>query len=102
VFPHGQDVTGWHVYSADWRTDRIVFAVDGIETYRVTRPMVEQYGRWAYEAPKFLILNVAIGGNYPRMVNRAVEPYPGLPEATVHLIQSNDAVMLVDWVKVTD
>jgi hypothetical protein len=62
--------------------------------------MVEQYGRWAYDEPKFLILNVALGGNYPQAVNHATTPYPGLPQATVDLIKAGKATMMVDWVKV--
>jgi hypothetical protein len=63
--------------------------------------MVEQYGRWAFDNPKFVILNVAIGGNYPQAVNGARAPYPGLPEATVDLIKNNRLAMTVDWVRVT-
>lgn len=100
-FPAGQDITGWHVYSLDWRPDGFVFAVDGEAFYRVPRSMVEQHGRWAYDNPKFLILNVALGGNYPQAVNHAPAPYPGLPAATVDLIKANRATMLVDWVRVT-
>lgn len=100
IFPSGQDITGWHVYSADWGSDEIVFKVDDVETFRVTRPMVEQYGRWAYDAPKFLVLNFAIGGYYPQTVNQAKTPYPGVPAATVDLIKSGRATMMVDWVRV--
>ena len=74
--PEGQDITGWHVYSMDWTATGFVFKVDDREIYQVTRAMVEQYGRWAYDNPKFLILNVAIGGNYPQAVNHAQMPYP--------------------------
>ena len=46
-FRQGGDSTGWHVYSMDWTADAVVFKVDGTEEYRVTKPMVERYGRWA-------------------------------------------------------
>jgi beta-glucanase (GH16 family) len=95
------DISGWHVYSMDWRPDGFVFKVDDVEIYRVTRAMVEQYGRWAYDTPKFLILNLAIGGNYPRSVNHADAPYPGVPASTVDLIKAGSATMMVDWVRVT-
>jgi beta-glucanase (GH16 family) len=100
-FAHGGDITAWHVYSMDWTTDSIVFNVDGNEEYRVTRPMVERYGRWAYDNPKFLILNLALGGQYPESVNKIAQPYAGLPQSTVDLIKSDNAVMVVDWVRVT-
>ena len=101
VFPAGQDATGWHVYSVDWSRDAIVFHVDDREIYRVTRPMVEQYGRWAFDNPKYLILNLALGGGYPRAVNGASAPYVGLPATTVKLIESDNVSVLVDWVRVT-
>jgi len=100
-FAHGRDITAWHVYSMDWTTDSIVFNVDGNEEYRVTRPMVERYGRWAYDNPKFLILNLAVGGQYPESVNKIAQPYAGLPQSTVDLIKADNAVMVVDWVRVT-
>ena len=33
--------------------------------------------------PEYLILNLALGGNYPRSVNKVERPYPGLPAGTV-------------------
>ena len=95
------NITNWHVYSVDWAPDELVFKVDDVEIYRVTRAMVEKYGRWAFDNPKFLILNLALGGGFPNSVNRAKTPYFGLPESTVELIKRGDAVTLVDWVRVT-
>src|SRR4029079_601835 len=63
-FPEGTDITGWHVYSIEWRPDGFVFKVDDDEFYRVPKADVEKYGRWAYDNPKFLILNFALGGQY--------------------------------------
>ncbi len=100
-FTHGGDITGWHVYLMEWTTDALVFKVDGNEEYRVTRAMVERYGRWAYDNPKFLILNLALGGQYPQAVNHIAEPYVGLAQSTVDLIKADKAVMVVDWVRVT-
>ena len=100
-FTGGGDITGWHIYSLDWSADSLVFKVDGNQEYRVTRTMVERYGRWAYDNPKFLILNLALGGQYPQSVNKVADPYIGLPQSTVDLIKSDKAVMVVDWVRVT-
>jgi beta-glucanase (GH16 family) len=100
-FRQNGDITGWHVYSIDWSPDNVIFKVDGNEEYRVTKSMVEGYGRWAYDNPKFLILNLALGGQYPQSVNKAADPYPGLPQSTVDLIAADNAVMIVDWVRVT-
>ena len=100
-FPRGESTTGWHVYSVDWTSTELVFRVDGGEIYRVTRPMVERYGTWAFDNPKYLILNLALGGVYPASVNGVREPYLGLPASTVELIREGRARVLVDWVRVT-
>ncbi len=100
-FPAGQDVTGWHVYSVDWAPDTLTFRVDDRAVYTVPRAAVEQYGRWAFDNPKFLILNFALGGGYPQAVNGVSTPFPGLPDATVQRIRAGQAVVLVDWVRVT-
>jgi beta-glucanase (GH16 family) len=95
------DATAWHVYAVDWTPDLLVFSVDDREVYRVTRAMVERYGAWAFDNPKHLILNLALGGNYPAGVNKAATPYPGLPGTTVKAIQADEPRILVDWVRVT-
>lgn len=101
TFPQGEDATGWHVYAVDWTPDSLIFHVDGEPTYRVTRANVEAYGRWAFDNPKFLILNLALGGTYPQAVNRVEAPYPGLPAETVAMIENGEGFVLVDWVRVT-
>ena len=96
------DATAWHVYSVDWMPDELVFRVDKREVYRVTRAMVESHGRWAFDNPKHLILNLALGGNYPAGVNGTTTgPYRGLPDATVRSIQKDEPTIVVDWVRVT-
>lgn len=100
-FPPPADATGWHVYAVEWTTTGFAFSVDGDVFYRVARAGVEKYGRWAYDTPKFLILNFAIGGQYPQSVNKVTTPYPGLPASTVDLLQAGEVEMLVDWVRVT-
>ena len=100
-FPPAHDATAWHVYSVEWRPDGLTFRVDDAVAYRATRPMVEHYGRWSYDNPKFLILNLALGGAYPLKTNGVRTPYPGLPAETVQLIKDGRARMLVDWVRVT-
>jgi beta-glucanase (GH16 family) len=100
-FPPGIDVTQWHTYSVKWTKDSVVFSVDGAMTYTVTRTMVEHYGRWAFDNPKFLLLNFAIGGGYPHGVNKITSPYFGLSQSSVDKIKRGEAKMLVDWVLVT-
>jgi len=53
----------FHVYSIDWTKDMIKFYVDGVLYYNVPND-----GRgsdyYPFVAPQFLILNLAIGGNF--------------------------------------
>jgi beta-glucanase (GH16 family) len=99
--PAAADATAWHVYSVDWSATLLVFSVDGREIYRATREMVEKHGRWSFDTPKHLILNLALGGDFPAGVNKTKTPYHGLPESTVQAIQRNEPRILVDWVRVT-
>jgi len=100
-FPKDKDATNWHVYSVDWTQSGFVFKVDDTIMYRATRPMIEHYGRWAYDNPKFLILNLALGGAYPVKTNMVKKPYPGIPESTFDAIKAGKGKVLVDWVRVT-
>jgi len=99
-FESGTDVTDWHVYSVDWTPQDLRFRVDGRLTYRATRMMIENYGKWVFDEPEFIILNFAVGGIYPFKTNGIRQPYYGLPESTLQRIKDGDLKMYVDWVKV--
>ena len=94
------DVTGWHVYAVDWTPEQLVFRIDDKEIYRATKADVEKYGRWSFDNPKHLIVNLALGGTYPQGVNKIDKPYPGISDATVEAITSDTAAIVVDWVRV--
>ena len=99
--PNKGNVDQWHIYSVDWSPEKMVFKTDGLVTYTVTKAMVEKYGRWAFDNPKFIILNFAIGGGYPWAINQITSPYYGISQATVDKIKACKAKVLVDWVLVT-
>jgi beta-glucanase (GH16 family) len=90
----------WHVYAVDWSADRMIFSIDYKEVYRATRATIEAYGPWAFDNQKYLILNLALGGDFPRSVNKTEKPYLGLPAATVEAIKQDGPQFLVDWVRV--
>jgi beta-glucanase (GH16 family) len=100
-FSSDNDATAWHVYSVDWTPDCLLFKVDGEMIYRVTRAMVEQFGPWAFDNSKHLLVNCALGGAYPVKINGIRSPYLGIPESTVQLVKENHAKVLIDWVRVT-
>src|SRR5262245_43355697 len=95
----GHDVSAWHVYAVDWTPDSLVCKVDDRPFYTVTRAMVERYGKWAFDNPKHLIVNLALGGTYPSSVNHVKGPYPGLSTSTVQAIKDDKVEVLVDWVR---
>ena len=100
-FTPPDDIAHWHIYSARWTPDTITFKVDGATTYTVTRLDIQKYGAWAFDNPKFIILNLALGGGYPNGVNKVTTPYFGLPASTVQRIDAGEVKVLVDWVLVT-
>ena len=53
----------FHVYSIDWTKDMIKFYIDGVSYYNVGNDGrgVDAY---PFMAPEFLLLNVAVGGNF--------------------------------------
>lgn len=55
----------YHVYAVEWNSQGISWFVDGTRFYSVTRSQVQGYGNWVFDHPMFLILNVAVGGNWP-------------------------------------
>ena len=62
--------------------------------------MVEHYGKWNFDNPKYVILNFALGGAYPFKTNGIEKPYQGMPTATVEKIKRGEVAMWVDWVRV--
>ena len=72
----------WHVYGIEWDADSIRWSVDDIEYHEadITKNNTE-----AFHRPFFFILNLAIGGDWPKQViNDSLLP----------------AKMYVDWVRV--
>jgi beta-glucanase (GH16 family) len=59
----------YHVYAIEWDTNNIHWYVDGTRFYSVSRSQVQSYGNWVFDQPFFLLLNVAVGGNWPGSPN---------------------------------
>jgi beta-glucanase (GH16 family) len=100
-FAANNDVTNWHTYAVDWTPDSMVFKYDDIPMFRVTKPMTQFFGDWAFATPKHLLLNFAVGGIYPYKINGIKSPYYGLSTATFTAIKNKESKMLVDWIRVT-
>jgi beta-glucanase (GH16 family) len=80
---NGRFDTGFHIYAVEWGTDFIDFFVDNFLYQRLTP--ADLPGQWVFDQPYFIILNVAVGGNFV-----------GFPTTGTPFPQP----MLVDYVKV--
>jgi len=54
--------TEFHIFAIEWDENKIDFFVDDFLYHRVEKQDVP--GEWVYDQPFFIILNVAVGGNY--------------------------------------
>ena len=97
-----QDVTAWHTYAVNWEADAMTFTVDGKVFFRETKPMISFFGDWAFDNPKYLILNLALGGIYPFKMTGVTSPYNGMSSDTLASVKAGKGQVLVDWVRVTD
>jgi beta-glucanase (GH16 family) len=61
----GKFADDYHLFAVEWNATQIAFFVDGNKYFTVTKATVEQHGRWAYDHPFYLLLNVAVGGTWP-------------------------------------
>ena len=76
---------GFHVYGVEWAPERISFLLDGAVYQTITPADLPSGAAWPFDHPFFLLLNLAVGGNWP-----------GAPNASTQF----PAHMLVDWVRV--
>jgi len=79
----GRFDTDYHIYAVEWGEDYIDFFADNFLYHRVKPEDVT--GEWVFNQPFFLLLNVAVGGNFV-----------GFPTTGTPFPQS----MYVDYVKV--
>jgi beta-glucanase (GH16 family) len=75
----------FHLFAVEWQPDEIRWFVDGVHTFTATPAALPRGSEWVYNHPFFLILNVAVGGNWP-----------GSPDDSTTFPQT----MLVDYVRV--
>jgi beta-glucanase (GH16 family) len=84
--PAGQNYSdNFHVYAVEWEPGTVRFYVDSNNYASFTQAQWPAGGQWVFDHPFFILLNVAVGGNWP-----------GSPDATTQFPQQ----MLVDYVRV--
>ncbi|MGQ1889824.1 family 16 glycosylhydrolase [Thermophagus sp. OGC60D27] len=75
----------FHTYSIQWTPEKITWFVDGVEFFSFSNPHIS-YKEWPFDQPFFLILNIAIGGNWGGA--QGIDP------------DLTEAVMEIDYVRV--
>lgn len=60
--PTGRFDAEYHLFAIEWDRDKIDFFVDDFLYQRIER--TDPPGQWVFDQPFFMILNVAVGGNY--------------------------------------
>jgi beta-glucanase (GH16 family) len=102
--PGGSTVSDWHVYTVQWEPGEIRFYVDGVQTgtcdhwwscsklkdgQGVEAGKATDLNPWPapFDQPFYLVMNVAVGGNFP-----------GTPNEATHF----PAELVVDYVRVYD
>ena len=75
----------FHVYAIEWEENRIRWFLDGQQFFTLTPANLPAGSNWVFNQPQFLLLNLAVGGNWP-----------GSPNASTTFPQR----MAVDYVRV--
>jgi beta-glucanase (GH16 family) len=83
TFPSGSLSEEFHVYAIEWEAGEIRWFVDDQQFFQITPKSIP--GDWVFDHPFFLIINLAVGGNWP-----------GYPDETTVFPQ----FLTVDYVRV--
>lgn len=77
--------SGFHVYGAHWTPHQVRFTLDGHAYFTAQRSAYPHRDTWALDQPMFMILNLAVGGEWP-----------GRPDSSTRF----PGRLVVDWVRV--
>ena len=76
---------GYNVYGLEWYPDKLVFFVNGKETFTYPRlPAEEKNGQWPFDKPFYILVDMQLGGSWVGNVDMEQLPVE----------------MHVDWVRV--
>ena len=54
----------FHIYSVEWNENEIKGFVDDVQYFNISKLSNFNYSQWPYDSPFFLIINLAIGGDW--------------------------------------
>jgi beta-glucanase (GH16 family) len=80
----------FHTFAVDWAPNSIKWSVDGV-VYETRTPADVGSNTWAFNKPFFLILNLAVGGDWPGDPNSATAFPAQLVVDSVSVTTSNTA-----------
>ena len=55
--------TGYHIYRIDWVANRIIWYIDGVKFHEMRNTYIDG-NEWVFNTEQYLLLNVAMGGNF--------------------------------------
>jgi beta-glucanase (GH16 family) len=84
TLPNAAYADDFHIFAVEWQPDEIRWYVDGRQYHRMTPADLPAGTKWVFDQPFFLLLNVAVGGEWP-----------GDPDASTTFPQT----MVVDYVR---
>ncbi|GAA4456485.1 discoidin domain-containing protein [Phytohabitans houttuyneae] len=75
--PGGADLSAaYHVWSVEWDSRGMTFKLDGNTVFVASKATVETTrGPWVFDHPFYIILNLAVGGDFPGPVD-GTTPFP--------------------------
>jgi beta-glucanase (GH16 family) len=63
TFPAGETISSdYHVYAIEWAPDSVEWRLDGVPYFKLTPASLPAGKQWVFNAPFFILLNLAIGG----------------------------------------
>ncbi len=63
--------TEFHEYAVSWNAERMIFSIDDIPFYTY-KPTNKTAATWPFNANQFIIINIAMGGNFGGPIDAAV------------------------------
>jgi len=81
-------VDEWHTYGVEWKETSVVFFVDGMIYHEFVNDG-EGSESWPFDRPFYLILNIAVGGNWG-----------GIGGVDAEKFKVDGQIMEVAWVRV--
>ncbi len=97
TFANGDSVTNFHTYVLDWSTNSFLWYVDG-HLYEMQTNWSSSVGAYPapFNKPSFMIMNVAVGGNYLATNGVSPENNPSISDISKSTFP---AEMQVDYVR---